>query len=86
MKTAYIIEVKDKGKTLVIRDEDGSIHGYIQGDGLEECPTVLHADIMGWHPNDLKAHLVKYEGTELPELLFIRDGSPPGYHKYHRAE
>jgi hypothetical protein len=84
MATARIIPNLEQGtQCYVVEDAKGVKHLYVQGKALEECPPQLHADIMGWHPT---ANCVKwafeYDGDEPPKLLYIRDGSDPGYHEY----
>jgi hypothetical protein len=86
MAKARIIPNSEKGtRSFVVEDAKGIKHLYERGKGLDECPPLLHADLMMWHPTaNAEKWTVEYGGDEPPKLLYIRDGSDPGYHEYHR--
>jgi hypothetical protein len=79
MKTAYVIEIRDK--TFIVQDGDDK-YQYDQGEGIES-PPMIHADLL-WFKGATKGREVKYEGERIPEVLVVRDGEVPGYHYYHQ--
>ena len=87
MNRAEVIDIKDKGKTFHVKDANGNVYEYEQGEGFEEHPTppdILHLDMMGWGNTVVKGRFFEHEGASLPDIILVRDGSNPGYHKYHR--